>query len=47
MHVMSYKMWCDLIKYECDALYRLYDIVHIVCDVIPRKGVVSSNEWEL
>ena len=27
---MSYKMWFDVIKYGCDALYRLYDIVHIV-----------------
>ena len=42
MHVMSYKMWCDLIKYGCDALYRLYDIVHIV-------GVMSYLErvWYL
>ena len=30
MHVISYKMWCGLIKYGCDAFYRLYDIVHIV-----------------
>ena len=37
MHVMSYKMWCDFIKYGCDALYRLYDIVHIV-------GVMSYLE---
>ena len=37
MHVMSYKMWCDVIKYGCDALYRLYDIVHIV-------GVLSYLE---
>ena len=37
MHVMSYKMWCDVIKYGCDALYRLSDIVHIV-------GVLSYLE---
>ena len=37
MHVMSYKMCCDFIKYGCDALYRLYDIVHIV-------GVMSYLE---
>ena len=30
-------MWCDLIKYGCDALYRLYDTVHIV-------GVMSYLE---
>ena len=30
MHVMSYIMWCVIIKYECDVLYRVYDIIHIV-----------------
>ena len=30
MHVMSYIMSCDLIKYGCDASYRVYDVVHIV-----------------
>ena len=34
---MSYIMWCDLIKYRCDVLYRVYDIVHIV-------GVMSCIE---
>ena len=29
MHVISYIMWCDLIKYGWDALYRVYDIVQI------------------
>ena len=30
VHVMSYIMWRDIIKYECDALYRVYDIIHMV-----------------
>ena len=30
VHVMSYIMWCDIIKYECDAFYRVYDIIHMV-----------------
>ena len=30
VHVMSYIMWCDLIKYRCDVLYSVYDVVHIV-----------------
>ena len=42
VHVMSYIMWWDIIKCECDALYSVYDIIHIVglmsyiqvCDII-------------
>ena len=34
---MSYIMLCDLEKYWCDALYSVYDIVHIV-------GVMSYIE---
>ena len=34
MHVMSYIMWCDLIKYGRDASYSVYDVVH-------RVGVMS------
>ena len=30
VHVMSYIMWCDVIKRGCDALYRVYDIIHTV-----------------
>ena len=37
VHVMSYIMWCDFIKYGCDALYSVYHVVHIV-------GVMSYIE---
>ena len=30
LHVMSYIMWCDLIKYGCDVLYGVHDVVQIV-----------------
>ena len=30
VHVMSYIMGWDIIKCECDALYSVYDIIHIV-----------------
>ena len=45
---MSYIMWCDLIKYGCDVLHRVYDIVHIV-GVMSCRAMVwwSSNEWVL
>ena len=34
VHVMSYIMWFDGIKCGCDALCRLYDVIHI-------EGVMS------
>ena len=37
MHVMSYIMWCDIIKYGWAALYRVYDVIHIM-------GVMSYIE---
>ena len=30
VHVMSYKMWSDVIKCGCDALYRVHDVIYIV-----------------
>ena len=30
VQVMSYIMWCDVIKCGCDAFYRVYDVIHIV-----------------
>ena len=30
VRVMSYIMWWDIIKRECDAFYRVYDMIHIV-----------------
>ena len=30
VHVVSYIMCFDVIKCGCDALYRVYDIIHIV-----------------
>ena len=29
-HVVSYIMWCDVIKCGCDALNSVYDVIHIV-----------------
>ena len=33
-HVISYIIWCDVIKYGPGALYSVYDIIH-------RVGVMS------
>ena len=30
VHVMTYVMWCDVIKCERGALYSVYDIIHRV-----------------
>ena len=53
VHVMSYIMWCDIIKCECDALYRVYDIIPIVglmsyiqrCDIIKRVALMAQIQW--
>ena len=37
LHVMSYIMWCDVIKCGRGALYIVYDIIHIV-------GVMSYTQ---
>ena len=55
VHVMSYIMWWDIIKCECDALYSVYDIIHIVglmsfiqgCDIIKRVAVMAQIQWLL
>ena len=40
LDVMSYLYGCDVIKCSCDVMLTEYDVIHIVCDLIQRVGVV-------
>ena len=43
---MSYTMWCDVIKWGCDASYRVYDVIHIVGVMsCIQKCLMSLKEW--
>ena len=43
--MMSYLTWCDVIKCGCDAFIGYMMLYIYGCDVIHKKGVISSNEW--
>ena len=53
VHLMSYIMWCDVIKCGCDAFYSVYDAIYIVgvmsyiqrCDIIKQVGVMTQIPW--
>ena len=44
VHVMSCIMWCDGIKCRCEALYRLYDVIHILGVRLYKSGCDISGE---
>ena len=43
--VMSYKYGCDVIKCSCDIMHTERVVIHIVCNVIKRVGVIQLIHW--
>ena len=40
LYVMSYIYGCDVTQCSCGVMHNEWDVIHIVCDVIQRVGVV-------
>ena len=45
LDVMSCLYWCVGKKCSCDAMHAEYDVIHIVCNVIQRVGVIQLIHW--
>ena len=44
VHVMSYIKWYDVKKCGFDALYSVYDVIHIVGVMLYKSGCDISGE---
>ena len=45
LDVMSYLYGCDVIKCSCYVMHTEYDVIHGVCNVIQRVGVIQFIHW--